>query len=241
MLTTRQAGEPDKYGMFQTMKNRMPAGAAKCRSKHCRVSPGNPSRRDSMFIPSLIIACSVLVTFTGTQPSAAEDTWFTRNIVIDEEGVATVEAQLALPAPQATIYAVLTDYPHWQDLFPGHPVIHDIRTIDDRVRVTMHIPAGYLPFNLNLVTDTVGTAPLRLDTTLVQGDFKRYDWTWDLSRSPSATSTVARLRLHVAPSIWVPNWMLRWMLQSELTTHFQLLRERVSARHQTEHPSRQFP
>ncbi len=184
-----------------------------------------------MLISSLIISFSFLFTITDPQPSSAKDTWFTRNVVIDDEGVATVSAQLILPVPSSTTYAVLTDYPHWPDLFPRKPIIHDVRKIDDRVRVTMHVPADYLPLNLELVTDTVESSPLRLNTRLVKGDFERYDWTWDLSRSPSEDSTVAQLLLRVAPSIWVPDWIFRWLLESELTMHFRLLREQVFARH----------
>ena len=194
-----------------------------------------------MLIPCLIISFSFLFIITNPQPSSAKDTWFTQQIVIDDEGVATVSAQLTLPAPPSTTYTELTDYPHWPELFPGKPVMRSISKIDDRVRVTMHIPAGYLPLNLELVTDTVQTAPLRLNTTLVEGDFEQYDWTWDLSQSPSGDSTVAQLLLMVAPSIWVPDWLLRWLLESELATHFQLLRERVFAHHQTQHQFQRFP
>lgn len=188
-----------------------------------------------MFIPSLILSLSFLVTITTPQPSSAQDTWFTHTIVIDDEGLATVNAQLTLPAPPATTYAVLADYPQWPGLFPGKPVIHGIRRIEDRVRVTMHIPAGYLPFTLELVTDTVETPPLRLNTTLVGGDFERYDWTWDLRQS-SDERTVAQLLLLVRPSMWIPNWLLQWLLEAELTTHFRLLREQVLARHRALSP-----
>ena len=112
-----------------------------------------------MLIPSLILSLSFLVTITTPQPSSAQDTWFTQAIVIADNGLATVSAQLTLPAPPSTTYAVLTDYLHWPDLFPRKPVIHSISKIDDRVRVTMHIPAGYLPLTLELVTDTVQISP----------------------------------------------------------------------------------
>ncbi len=57
--------------------------------------------------------------------------------------------QLTLPAPPTTTYAVLAGL----------------------------VSADYLPITLELVTDTVETSPLRLNTTLVKGDFERYDWT----------------------------------------------------------------
>lgn len=188
--------------------------------------------RTSLFIFSLWC----FVTVTTTPFSSADDEWFTHGTVIDRDGVATVNARVTLPVPPTTTYAVLTDYPRWPEMFPKKPVIQSIRRIDNRTRITMHVPADYLPITLELITDTVELVPLRLVTTLVSGDFERYHWTWDLSQSPSEQSTAAQLFLQVAPSTWVPNWIFRWLLESELTKHFQLLREQVLARHQA--PSR---
>lgn len=185
-----------------------------------------------MRTPLFIVSLWCFVTVTPTPFSSADDAWFTHVIVIDHNGVATVNAQLTLPVPPTTTYAVLTDYPRWPDLFPKKPLIESIRRIDNRTRVTMHVPANYLPITLELITDAIEVAPLRLTATLVSGDFERYQWTWDLNHSPSEQLTTAQLFLQVAPSTWVPNWIFRWLLESELTKHFQLLREQVLARHQ---------
>ncbi len=65
-------------------------------------------------------------------------------------------------------------------------------------------------------------------------------WTWDLSQSPSDTITIAMLALIVQPSIWIPEWLLRWFLESEITTHFHLLRKQVLARHQEQQHGQTF-
>lgn len=189
-----------------------------------------------MRAPLFILSLWCVVTVTTTPFASADDAWFTHEIAIDHDGVATVNAQVILPVPPTTTYAVLTDYPRWPEMFPKRPLIESIRRIDNRTRITMHVPADYLPITLTLITDTVEIVPLRLATTLVSGDFERYHWTWDLSHSPSEQSTVAQLFLQVAPSTWAPNWIFRWLLESEITKHFQLLREQVLARHQA--PSR---
>lgn len=183
-----------------------------------------------------IVSLWCFVTVTTTPFSSADDAWFTHVIDVDRNGVATVNAQLTLPVPPTTTYAVLTDYPRWPEMFPKRPLIESLRRLDNRMRVTMHVPTDYLPITLELITDTIEVAPLRLTTTLVSGDFERYHWTWDLSQSPSEKSTSAQFFLQVAPSTWVPNWIFQWLLESELTKHFQLLREQVLARHQA--PSR---
>ena len=185
-----------------------------------------------MRAPLFILSLWCVVTVTTTPFASADDAWFTHEIVIDHDGVATVNARVTLPVPPTTTYAVLTDYPRWPEMFPKKPLIESIRRLDNRTRITMHVPADYLPITLKLITDTVEIVPLRLATTLVSGDFERYHWTWDLSHSPSEQSTVAQLFLQVAPSTWAPNWIFRWLLESEITKHFQLLREQVLARHQ---------
>lgn len=190
-----------------------------------------PGRTTGFASPCLILFLALLVTLTAR--SHAGEPWVTHTIEIDDEGMATVSAQLHLPVPPVTTYAVLTDYPHWPDLFPRHPFVKSIQNIDGRTRVAMRIPITYLPLHLELVTDTVETVPVRINTTLVEGDFERYDWTWDLSQSPSDTMTTAQLFMTIHPAIRVPDWILHWLLESELTAHFQLLREQVMVRHRT--------
>ncbi len=190
-----------------------------------------PGRATGFASPCLFLLLALLIILTAR--SHAGEPWVTHTIEIDDEGMATVSAQLQLPVPPATTYAVLTDYPHWPDLFPRHPFVKSIQNIDGRTRVAMRIPITYLPLHLELVTDTVETVPVRLNTTLVEGDFERYDWIWDLSQSPSDTRTTAHLFMTIHPAIRVPDWVLHWLLESELTAHFQLLREQVMVRHRT--------
>ena len=184
-----------------------------------------------MALSNLLVSIIFLFPFSLVNLALAEDAWFSHKVSI-AEGVGTITAELKLLAPPSITYEVLADYAHWPDLFPRQPLIQGISRDNNRVQVTMQIPAQYIPFNLELVTNTLESPPHRLETTLVEGDFDRYDWTWDLSQSPSDTITIARLILVVQPSIWVPEWLLRWFLESDLTTHFHLLREQVLTHYQ---------
>ena len=184
-----------------------------------------------MTLPNILVCLIFLIPLSQVSLALAEDAWFSHEVNITE-GVGTVTAELKLLVPPSTTYEVLADYAHWPDLFPRHPVIQRISRDRNRVQVTMQIPAQYIPVNLELVTNTLESPPHRLETTLVKGDFQRYDWTWDLSQSPSDAMTIAMLTLIVQPSIWIPEWLLRWFLESEITIHFHLLREQVLARHQ---------
>lgn len=188
---------------------------------------------------NLLVSIIFLFPFIPVNLALAEDAWFSYEVRI-AEGVGTITAELKLLAPPSITYEVLADYAHWPDLFPRQPVIQRISRDRNRVQVAMQIPAQYIPVNLELVTNTLESPPHRLETTLVKGDFDRYDWTWDLSQSPSDTITIARLILVVQPSIWVPDWLLRWFLESDLTTHFHLLREQVLTHHQEQQRNQTF-
>lgn len=191
---------------------------------------------DMRALPNILVCFIFLISFSPVNLALAEDAWFSHEVSISK-GVGTVTAELKLPAPPSTTYKVLADYAHWPDLFPRHPVILSTTRDNNRVQVAMQIPAQFIPVNLELVTSTLESPPHRLETTLVKGDFDRYDWTWDLSQSSSDKMTIATLTLVVQPSIWVPEWLLQWLLESEITTHFHLLREQVLARHQEQQRS----
>jgi len=189
-----------------------------------------------MALLNILVCIIFLIPLSPVNLALAEDAWFSHEVSISK-GLGTVTAELKLLAPPSTTYQVLADYAHWPDLFPRHPVIQRISRDRNRVQVAMQIPAQYVPVNLELVTSTLESPPHKLETTLVKGDFDRYDWTWDLSQSPSDAMTTAMLTLIVQPSIWVPEWLLKWLLESEITTHFHLLREQVLARHQEQQGS----
>jgi len=153
-----------------------------------------------MALFNILVCIIFLIPLSSVNLALAEDAWFSHEVSISK-GMGTVTAELKLLAPPSTTYQVLADYAHWPDLFPRHPVIQRISRDSNRVQVAMQIPAQYVPVNLELVTSTLESPPHRLETTLVKGDFDRYDWTWDLSQSPSDAMTIAMLTLIVQPSI----------------------------------------
>ncbi len=96
----------------------------------------------------------------------------------------------------------------------------------------MNIPAFLLPLELHLVTATREVFPIRIETQLVRGDFSQYEWIWELPPTQGGNATQATMSLRMAPTIWTPDWVLRWALQSELEGHFERIRQ---------HLKQQFP
>jgi hypothetical protein len=152
------------------------------------------------------------------------------DVEISSEGIGTVRATLILPAKRGRVRSVLMDYANWPRLFPRSPTIHYIKKLGDRVRVGMTVPAFLLPVTLRLVTETHEPQPFRIVTQMVEGDFERYDWVWELTPTRGGTHTQATLAFNIKPQVWTPDWALKWILKSDLQEHFDLLRAGVNAK-----------
>lgn len=152
------------------------------------------------------------------------------DVEISPEGIGTVRATLTLPAERERVRSVLMDYSNWPRLFPRTPTIHYIKKLEDRVRVGMTVPAFLLPVTLRLVTETHETQPFRIVTQMVEGDFERYDWVWELTPTQGGIHTQATLEFNIKPQVWTPDWALKWILKSDLKEHFGRLRAEVKAK-----------
>ena len=150
------------------------------------------------------------------------------DVEISSEGVGIVHANLILLAKRELIRDLLMDYPNWPKLFPRTPTIHYIKELEGSVRVGMTVPAFFLPMTLRLVTETQEPQPFRIVTRMVEGDFERYDWVWELTPTRDGTHTHATLTLNVKPQFWTPDWALDWILKTDLKEHFDRLRQELN-------------
>lgn len=161
----------------------------------------------------------------------AEEAWFSYDVTISDDSLATLTADLMLAAPPETVYAVLSDYPNWPDLFAQPPTINSIQRDSNHVRVDMTLKVSFLPIGVKLVTDTREIPATILKTSLVRGDFDQYDWVWTLRSWQDSEHTKASVVVHVQPSIWIPQWLFKLLLTSGFTEHFHKLREAVQIRY----------
>lgn len=149
------------------------------------------------------------------------------SIEIDGNGTAIARCHDILLGSPELVFDVLTDYPHWSDLFPEKPVIHRISKEGDRTLVTMTIPGWFPSMNFDLVTATQEFPPSRIETQMVEGDFEQYEWAWTLTPFAEGTATQADLTVKVKPAIWTPGWILKWALESKLLEHLTILNAKV--------------
>ena len=199
---------------------------------HCRIFELAMTNKTSRFFISTLLLLTSLVSIDLTH---SQDQWYAYTLDLNDDGVATVTADLKLPTPLETSYAVLSDYAHWPTLFARNPTVNTVQRTGNRVTVDMTIPGLIFPLDLQLVTETQESPPSRLETTFIKGDFDRYSWVWNLTASQDKQRTRAALELYIKPSLWAPQWLFRTMLERELAAHFQKLRHEVLTRQRAKH------
>lgn len=180
------------------------------------------------FIFLLVLSLGSLIQPTFTH---AKETWVSYDVTISDDHLATLKADLMFAAPPETVYAVLSDYPNWPDLFAQRPTINSIERQSNQVRIDMTLTVSFLPFGMKLVTNTKEVPTILLSTTLVEGDFEQYDWLWTIRPGQDAQHTNASVVVNVQPSVWIPHWLFEWLLTSGFTDHFDKLRNAVETRH----------
>jgi len=184
-----------------------------------------------MAISFILLIVLSFLSLTSPPGIHARETWFTYDVAIANDSLATLTAEVNLAAPPEIVYAVLTDYPNWPTLFAQRPRLNSIERNNTHVRVDMTLTVSFLPVGLTLITDTREIPATNVVTTLVQGNFEEYDWVWALRPSQDAQHTKATVVVHVQPTIWIPDLVLEWLLTSGLTDHFHRLRDAVQLRY----------
>jgi hypothetical protein len=153
------------------------------------------------------------------------------DIQVGPDGTAHVSGRMELSGTPAIVVAVLTDYAQWPSLFGRGFRLASIRQEAGRVVTEQYVPRHVLPGEMHLVTETRETAPGRLETSLIEGDFLQYSRVWQLQAAPGGT-THAALEMYIRPKAWLPHWLFSLVLRRELLDHFARLQAAVVARGQ---------
>jgi hypothetical protein len=148
----------------------------------------------------------------------------------DPNGGLHATATLHLPVPPAVVQQVLTDYERWGSLFGVPMRLLRVERLPDRVVTDVYLSHPILPGESRLLCESRELPGGGLVTTLIEGDFKRYQRKWILSQDEDGTSTKAQFDLVVEVETWAPDWLIALELKRQLTKHFGILRETVAAR-----------
>jgi hypothetical protein len=152
------------------------------------------------------------------------------NVQTDPAGGVVATARVVFPAGPHIIYALLTDFPHWPDLFEVRMRLADLQVRHDVVTTDLRIEHALLPGERRLVTESRMTADQGIVTDLVGGDFKRYHRVWKLSAVNEGRETYADFELRVAIDSIVPDWLVALAMKRELEAHFRIVKEKARAK-----------
>jgi ribosome-associated toxin RatA of RatAB toxin-antitoxin module len=151
-------------------------------------------------------------------------------VTTDPAGGVIATARILFPASPEIIHSLLTDFPHWPDLFEVRMRLVDLQIREDVVTTDLRIEHALLPGERRLVTESRATANQGIVTDLVGGDFKRYHRVWKLSPANEGRETQAEFQLAVAIDSIIPDWLVALATRRELEAHFRIVKEKARAR-----------
>ena len=151
----------------------------------------------------------------------------------DPAGGITATARVLFPARPEVIRSLLTDFPHWPDLFEVRMRLVDLQVKNGVATTDLRIEHALLPGERRLVTESRMMGNQDIVTDLVEGDFKRYHRVWKLSAANGARDTAADFELRVAIDSIVPDWLVAIATRRELEAHFRSVKEKARARSAT--------
>ncbi len=159
--------------------------------------------------------------------SAVTDTLWSLDVRTLEAGGVRAQAIVHLAAPPSTVQTVLTDYAKWPELFDSTLRVARIDHQRDRVLTDLYFEHGLLMGEHHLYCENKELPGGGLVTRMLEGDFRDYVRTWTVRPSQSGSGTRAELDLYLVADTWAPDWLLALVLESELRTHFGLLKKKV--------------
>ncbi len=148
----------------------------------------------------------------------------------DPAGGVRATATIGVPVAPAILQAVLTDYARWPELFEVRMRLINVEWRDGRAVTDLRIRHALLPGERRLLCESRALPNGGLLTTLLGGDFKRYQRTWRLAPEGDGSRTRADFELIVEVDMVVPNRLVALSLRRELEAHFRLVREKAVER-----------
>ena len=152
------------------------------------------------------------------------------NVQTDPAGGVIATAGVVFPASPVIIHALLTDFPHWPDLFEVRMRLVDLQIRQEVVTTDLRIEHALLPGERRLVTESRMTPGQGIVTDLVGGDFTKYHRVWELSPINGGRETYAGFELTVAIDSIVPDWLVSLATRRELEAHFRIVKEKARVR-----------
>ena len=187
-----------------------------------------PRLRLSITQTALLVLALTAICDSGLA-SAEPETIQSLEVHTAPQGGVLARATLRLPAPPATVLAVLTDYERWPELFEGGMRVARVERFPGRAVADIFLKHVLMPGERRLLCEN-HELPDGLVTTLLGGDFKRYARAWKIGPDGTAGGTKAEFELEVEVDTLAPDWLVARVLKQELESHFRALKSKTDER-----------
>lgn len=151
----------------------------------------------------------------------------TLEIMTDPAGGVRATARVLFPAKTEVIHGLLTDYPHWPELFEVRMRLAEWHVRDGVATIDLRLEHALLPGERRLVTESRTLPGGGLVTDLKGGDFKRYHRVWTLRPAGEGNETSADFELLFELDSLVPDWIMALAVRQELETHFRIVKQKA--------------
>jgi ribosome-associated toxin RatA of RatAB toxin-antitoxin module len=185
-------------------------------------------RSSGSVVPSVWLLILCVCCLWPSLPASADAPQEYLDVKTDPAGGVIATARLVFPASPDLIRSLLTDYPHWPDLFEVRMRIVDLHIARGVVTTDLRIDHALLPGERRLVTESRVISGA-IHTDLVAGDFKRYHRVWRLAPTNEGRETRAEFELTVAIDSILPDWLVALAMRRELEAHFRIVKEKARA------------
>ncbi len=179
------------------------------------------------WLVAFVVLLFVMRCGAGDSPAAETDGLA---VAAESGGGVRATAQVFFPARPAIVQALLTDYPHWPDLFEVRMRVAELTIREGVATVDLRIEHPLMPGERRLVTESRILPNGGLVTDLKGGDFKRYHRVWTLNSVEEGNRTRADFELIVEIESMVPDWLVAIAMRQELEAHFRLVKQKVLER-----------
>jgi len=185
-------------------------------------------RKEESSTPCRVILALVFVSIVGwgTVNSLAADP-DRLEVATEFEGGVRATAQVLFPAKPDVVQALLSDYPHWPDLFEVRMRVAELTIRDGVATVDLRIEHPLMPGERRLVTESRALEQGGLLTDLTGGDFTRYHRVWKLAAAGEGNQTRADFELVVEIKSMVPDWLVAMAMRKELEAHFRIVKQKA--------------
>jgi hypothetical protein len=152
----------------------------------------------------------------------------------DDQERMQVHAAVKIHASPETVWRVLTDCDHAASFIPGVKRCRRVQSAPDGSWDIVEQEAKY-SWLMPAITTVIRAdykRPERIDFKRISGDLKAEDGHWMLVDPPppkasdTQESTLVEYELHVEPGFWIPRFLLRHSLRTELPAVLKAVRTR---------------